>query len=866
MKTTAACIVILLVFLASAGGAETIVVGGVDGLGTADTTTRYPVGLALSGGGARGLATIGLLKAFEERGIEIAAVTGTSIGGIVGGLYACGYSADQLTEIVRNFDLSGLFTNQPARRTMFLTQRAERDRHLLLIRFQGLRPVIPQALTAGHKILARLAQLTARANYRAGGDFDRLPIRFRTISTDLVSGREVILDRGSLAEAMRATMAFPLAFTPLENGPQLLMDGGMVTPIPVTLTRSLVADETPVIAVNTTSPLLTKEKLISPVDIANQATSIMTADQLEVQLQEADFVVVPALDSLEMTDFTAWRELIGVGYETGLEVADSIVAYYRARPPETFRITEVKAGTCPAAVAARLSEELLGRSSDRKALQNVLQTTVKQYGLLRLEAELAPAGTDNQGTRLLYLTACPAPHVADVNLEFSGNRIFSDSLLTTFMRFPDTALTDDVLRAALDSLESAYRRAGYDLAYVARARYDAASRTLRIEVDEAVIRHIEIEGNERTRDWLVRAYFPLKVGDGYSTSRAGRGMANIFGTDLFNSVGVELLHGHDGARVRIRVEEKQNPQLRLGWHWDDVYQSEELGEFLDDNVLGIGLQYLLHARYARHRQRFHAALKLDRIFSTYMTARVSGHHDRLDRSLFDRHGDVVGQRRELRTGGELRFGQQISRLGTVSAAVGLEQIEYCYDDQTPGERFGLRTLRLESLVENFDRIPFPETGKRHRFEVRVAGEVLGGEVEYTRFYSSVEAYWQLTPRLNYHPRLEIGLSRSGLPAAEQFYLGGIHSFAGLRRHQLAGDKVFTISNELRLKLPLRLYLTARYDMGDVYGSADQIRLATVRHGIGAILAFDSPLGPFELAYGNSDGDHERWYLNIGLQF
>ena len=183
-----------------------IVVGGLDGLSVSGNGESYRVLVALSGGGARGIAAIGVLKAFQEKGIEVEAITGTSIGGIIGGLYACGYSPDDLAASVNNLDLGGLFSNKPARRTMFLTQREERGRHLFSIRFDGFKPVVPRALTAGQKLTSILTAWTTRANYHAAGDFDDLAIPFKTISTDIVSGQEVVLDSGSLSDAMRATM------------------------------------------------------------------------------------------------------------------------------------------------------------------------------------------------------------------------------------------------------------------------------------------------------------------------------------------------------------------------------------------------------------------------------------------------------------------------------------------------------------------------------------------------------------------------------------------------------------------------------------------------------------------------------------
>ncbi|MEW5995634.1 MAG: patatin-like phospholipase family protein, partial [Candidatus Zixiibacteriota bacterium] len=122
---------------------ERVVIGGLDGLDPDDTREHYAVLLALSGGGARGLATIGLLKAFEEKGIDVAAVAGVSMGGIVGGLYAAGYTPEELETLVRDINFDELFSNAPKRTSMFLTQREERERHLMSVRFDGVVPVIP---------------------------------------------------------------------------------------------------------------------------------------------------------------------------------------------------------------------------------------------------------------------------------------------------------------------------------------------------------------------------------------------------------------------------------------------------------------------------------------------------------------------------------------------------------------------------------------------------------------------------------------------------------------------------------------------------------------------------------------------------
>jgi outer membrane protein assembly factor BamA len=278
------------------------------------------------------------------------------------------------------------------------------------------------------------------------------------------------------------------------------------------------------------------------------------------------------------------------------------------------------------------------------------------------------------------------------------------------------------------------------------------------------------------------------------------------------------------------------------------------------------MEHLLHARYAKDRQQYYAQLRANRIFSTYLTARTRLFYGSLDRTIFGPDNTLIGVRNEKKYGGLFRIGQQIARLGTVTGGIKIEEIEYDYGRTDGKERFGLRSLTLESVVETFNRPTFPETGNKHLFQLQFAGKLIGGDAEFTRYFSSFETYLPLLSSLVYHPRLSVGISRTGLPPSEQFYVGGIHSFSGFRTYQLAGDKAFLFNQEMRLKLPLRLYLYARYDIGEVYNSADQIKLRNLRHGVGFSIALDSPIGPFEFGYGVADKENDRYYFQAGFDF
>jgi NTE family protein len=872
VKTIVATLCALLSLLTISQVRASIVIGGSDGLDPDDSTVTYPVVLALSGGGARGLAGAGVFKAFEEKGIRTTAIAGTSIGGIIGGLYACGFNADQLRQIIEAIDFSQLFTNEPPRATMLFTQRRERERHLLSVRFDGLRPQIPHALTGGQELTSLLARLTLLANYRAGGDFNKLKIPFKTVCTDVVSGREVVLDTGSLADAMRATMAFPLAFTGVEQGNKLLMDGGIVMPVPVSIARRMCGIAPCVVAVNTTSPLLTKSGLSTPVDIANQVTTIMSANELSAQLSQADFVITPELDGLSSTDFDLRDSIISLGRRAGLAMADTIIdSIRRLIDTTTLEIGRVSVMSGDTALSAKISARLNGQKFTEADLTFELKSLARHEHLYRLEATFDSTPSEQfarvSNSRLVHLMVHiqPAPRCADVALDIRGVTQFPADSIRAWLFSGDSLLTPTGLKRGLDSVIRRYSAIEFDLATVRQSRLDVSGRTLTIDIDEGIVRRIDVLQNRKTRDWVVRSYFPVHRDEPFSSEKAVRGMGEVFGTDLFDRVTIHVVPMDGGAAVMLTVRERQSLQVRLGWHWDNRYQSEEFLELLNDNIFGTGVEYLLHAQYGLDRQSYYGELKADRIFSTYLTAQTRAGFDRTIRTTFDLNNKPDGTREETKLGLALNVGQQIIRLGTVTAGVSVERLRYD-DRRFPVEAFTLNSVNLESEVETFDRVPFPTAGRRHYLQIRLAREYLRSDRNFTRFFSTFEAYYTLATGLTYHPVISLGLSRDGLPASERFYLGGMHSLTGLRYEGINGDKCILLNQELRYRIIPRVYVTARFDAGNVYDRLDQLKLTGLRHGVGLALALDTPIGPIEFAYGHANKDEERLYFSAGLAF
>ncbi len=272
------------------------------------------VGLALSGGGARGLSQIGVLEALDESGIQIDLIAGTSIGSIIGGAYASGYSVEEMDSIVVHTDWNRLLslTNTSERRELFVDQKIAEDRSLLTLRLDGLTPIIPTSFNEGLRLSNYLTLICLSAPVITEESFDDLLIKYRAVCTNLVDGNLVILSNGSLARAMRASSSVSFLLAPVIVDTLTLVDGGLVSNIPVSTAKEMGADF--IVAVNTTSGLRGDEELVLPWNVADQIVSIPMKRLEEEELSNADYVLTPNIDGWTSTTFSKIDSLIHEGY------------------------------------------------------------------------------------------------------------------------------------------------------------------------------------------------------------------------------------------------------------------------------------------------------------------------------------------------------------------------------------------------------------------------------------------------------------------------------------------------------------------------------------------------------------------------
>lgn len=277
---------------------------------------RTRVALALSGGGSLGLAHIGVLAYFEEHHIPVDAIAGTSMGGIVGGLYATGHTPK---EIEASFAAAGweeLLRVQPRYQDLPIAARQDRVHYpgnYALRLGHGLS--LPAGLSTAEPLDLFLSrQLFA---YSTVEDFDQLPTAFRCVATQLETGEPFVLRRGNLARALRATMSVPGIFTPVEWEGHVLVDGGLVDNLPTDVAREMGADV--VVAVHFSTPVPPKRQLQSLPNVLTQAVSVAVSVTERESLRNADLVLAPSLAGIGGTDYTHARELIERGYQAAAQ-------------------------------------------------------------------------------------------------------------------------------------------------------------------------------------------------------------------------------------------------------------------------------------------------------------------------------------------------------------------------------------------------------------------------------------------------------------------------------------------------------------------------------------------------------------------
>lgn len=297
---------------------------------------RPRIGLVLSGGGARGIAHIGVIKVLEEMQVPVDFITGTSMGAIVGGLYASGLSPDDLEKLVTSMDWDNAFTDRPAVDELAFRRKEDSQSYKINVDlgYRDGKFSLPKGVIQGQNLNIQLKKLLLHtADIQ---NFDNLRIPFRALAADIETGEQVILQSGDLAQAMRASMSIPGVFAPVEIDNHLLVDGGIANNLPADIARQMGADI--IIAVDIGTSLRSRKNLSSAASITAQVMTILIQKNVQAQvsaMKEKDILIQPVLGDIGTTDFSKSVRAISIGYDAANKVRNQIAAL--AVSPDLYR-------------------------------------------------------------------------------------------------------------------------------------------------------------------------------------------------------------------------------------------------------------------------------------------------------------------------------------------------------------------------------------------------------------------------------------------------------------------------------------------------------------------------------------------------
>ncbi|MGV6845470.1 MAG: patatin-like phospholipase family protein [Lutibacter sp.] len=272
-------------------------------------TTNLKVGVVLSGGGAKGFAHVAVLKVLEDAGIQVNYIGGTSMGAIIGGLYASGYTASQLDSILKSLDYEAILSGKLPRKSLPFNEKENGEKYAVILPIKNKKIGIPKALSGGQNLLNLLSNLTQHVNQIS--DFNKLPIPFLCIATNLENGQQEVLRKGFLPLAMKASGSFPTLLAPVEMNGKLLTDGGIVNNFPVKEVRDMGADI--VIGVDLQSGLDKKEDLDSAVKILNQIVGFEMYNKKDTLSKKVDVLIKPNVQNFNVVSFNSIAAIMKAG-------------------------------------------------------------------------------------------------------------------------------------------------------------------------------------------------------------------------------------------------------------------------------------------------------------------------------------------------------------------------------------------------------------------------------------------------------------------------------------------------------------------------------------------------------------------------
>jgi outer membrane protein assembly factor BamA len=624
----------------------------------------------------------------------------------------------------------------------------------------NMRLILPTSLSYGQAVYNYTIPWLTVPQYKAGMNFDSLPVQLRITATDILNGHRVIFSKGNISTAIRASCAIPLAYSPVYLDSMILLDGGLSANIPVSVAKEL--SDRIVVAVDVTSELWKKNDLDNPIHFVDQIASIGIKIQKEKDRALANVIITPAINDIANNDFSSIDTLIKLGY---------------------------------AATKAAIPD---------------IEKLLKQPG---------------------------------------------DSLLVQSPHFDPGTKTDTMDTCML----------------IRDEKFEIAS--------------ISVIGNKKTRASIIKTASGLKVHDSVNCMDLPKILSSVYSTNLFKNVNFEL---DTNNQIKFTVEEKKYLRMRFGLRFDEFHLGEGFIQPAYENLFGSGIQALLHLQYGLRREKYSMELQAKHLFTSnfannlllqmYISKDRIFQREIIYNDSTDGPDQIVHNERSMTKSGILILaGTSIGRSALFELGLKMERFNIQVSNKSALDNyFGLSFNTLPSWllklnIDSMDKYPFPKSGSRHFIIIDGSWEKINNHYLFNAA-GGLEHCITLKGIHSFTPRIQLAWANTRLPEVERRYLGGMIpdqrnreigvynmiQFMGLDPRALSGDILGLFHIDYRLQISQKFHASAIIDWGNVWEKGqfitnelpDQfVKYAPL--GLGISLAYESPLGPMILSFGQT---------------
>ncbi|MDQ3194230.1 MAG: BamA/TamA family outer membrane protein, partial [Bacteroidota bacterium] len=726
-----------------------------------------------------------------------------------------GYEVSEIRNILNNLNWEKALslTNKYQRTSLFLEQKKIQDRSLLTIPLDGIKPLLlPSSLSNGLYLSEIINSYILNSRYHPKKDFSDLKISFAAVATDFDNGKRVVLNRGNLSESIKASLTFPLLYTPIKIKDRNLVDGGLSANIPNDVAKTLGADMT--IVVNTTSPLKSNQELDDPLNTADQILSIAMEQLNGLQLEDANVVINPDISNYSSTDYSNLDYLILEGEKSAKKLIDTITTkidslelseskYFNnfVINPNVVIISEFN--------DSGLEDTLSGLTNNYFEKYTSIEKNLKMLYRTGSYSSVYATITRDGLTATISYNLVSNPVLKAVVLNDSS--LLNDSLIYNFKKnnISKPVNVYDYYKF-YDDLLGALRRKNYSLTEISRFYFDHSNNSLNIEFNSGKIRDIELSGNKTTNDNVIFREINIDTGLPVRKTNLDVSIEKVMSTNLFSQVSFDYVYNRKFSLplLKVKLIEKNTKALRFSLKVDNERNLQLLLDIRDENIFGSAVEAGAFAAGGLRNRIYQFEVKSNQFFSLPLTFNYNLYYNFRDINRYTQSTDSlknefsvdkIGEYRDIKYGMSFLFGTQLERFGTIYSQVIAEKqrIKNKFDSQNLARELQVIKLKFGGIFDTQDRLPFPTKGVLLNLFYETAKNISERNLSYIKIFTRYEQFFTIAKSQTLKPVFNFGFVDRTAPLTEQFSLGGEKSFFGMVEDELRGRQVFSTSFEYR---------------------------------------------------------------------